>query len=177
VASLSASNAGVLADWLGREVRAPVKAPYDGAPITAFPPAPETEATAAALVVRDADGVQVAEIPFAPGAASVSWDGRRSDGTDAKAGLYRFEARYTDAKGVVAVEDAEVFAQVIEARAGEEGPKLVLAGGEEIAADDVEAVRLGGARREAVVGAVDGGETKPVAEAPATPAEDDETTL
>ncbi|MGF1659866.1 MAG: flagellar hook capping FlgD N-terminal domain-containing protein [Rubrimonas sp.] len=147
IEKLSASNAGALADWLGREVRAPVRAPFDGAPIAAYPPAPPSEATAAAMVVRDANGAQVAEIPFAPGDASVTWSGEKDDGGTAEPGLYRFEARYTAPGDVVELRDAEVFAPVIEARRGDAGVRLVVAGGEEVAADDVEAVRQGSAAR------------------------------
>ncbi len=141
VEALSASNAGVLAEWLGREVRAPVRVPFDGAPIKAYPPQPETEASAAAMIVRDENGAQVAEIPFTPGDASVIWNGERSDGRPAETGLYRFEARYRNATDLAETLDAEVFAPVIEARKGDEGPVLVFAGGDEIRADDVTAVR------------------------------------
>ena len=144
---LSVSNAGVLADWLGREIRAPVRAPFDGAPITAYPPEPPSEATSAVMVVRDAEGAQVAEIPFAPGEASATWSGERSDGRKADPGLYRFEARFNGPGDAVDVLDAEVFAPVVEARRSEAGIRLVVAGGDEVSADDVEAVRQGSAER------------------------------
>ena len=133
-----------LADWLGRNVRSEAPLPVSGepGPVEVSPqPAEEISATAASLVVRDAAGDTVAEVPFEPGADTVIWNGRTAAGDPAPAGAYSFATRYADANGASEVIPAATYNEVVEARRGEDGIDLVLSGGAVIAADQVTAVR------------------------------------
>lgn len=139
--ALSATSTGALAEWLGREVRAPTATSFSGDPVEVFPPAAPADATNAVLVVRDAAGAVVAEVPFAPGAASVTWTGQKSGGGVAEPGDYRFEARFGLPADTTETSDAEVFSKVIEARRENGVAILTVGGGVSVRADDVTAVR------------------------------------
>lgn len=139
--ALSAQSTGALADWLGREVRAPVQAPFDGAPITAYPPEAPSDTANATMIVRGEDGEAVAELPFAPGDDEVVWDGKVDGGGHADSGVYRFEARYANGSGATEVYDAEVYVPVVEARREEGATVLGLRGGASITAEEVGSVR------------------------------------
>jgi flagellar basal-body rod modification protein FlgD len=142
VEALGRSDAGALADWLGREVRAEAAAPWRDAPVTAFPPPPPEGTKEAVLVARDASGAAVAEIPFAPGESEVVWDGRLRGGGRAEAGaLHRFEARYANGADASETAPAAQWTRVVEARRGAEGVVLRLEGGDETAAEGVSTVR------------------------------------
>lgn len=139
--TLSGGDAGQLAEWLQREVRADAPAVYAGDPLQVYPAAPELDAATAALVVRDKDGAVVAEAPFEPGAETVTWDGTTAEGGEAAPGVYAVEARYATPAGATETAPVESFARVVEARRGEAGVELVLEGGGVVDADTVSGVR------------------------------------
>jgi flagellar basal-body rod modification protein FlgD len=141
--ALSATSTGALADWLGREVRAPAAAPFTGEPVDVFPPSAPVDATNAVLIVRDASGAVIDEQPFTPGATSLTWDGRLESGETAEPGNYRFEARFGLPQEATTTIDAEVFSRVIEARREGGEAILTVGGGVSVLADDVTAVRGG----------------------------------
>jgi flagellar basal-body rod modification protein FlgD len=135
-----AGGAG-LAQWLGRSVRGPAQAAFSGAPIEVYPPPAPAEAKGAALLVRDASGKLVAEVPYEVGATKVTWDGKTKSGDAAPAGLYTFEARHLGKDNDATTAPAEVYAKVIEARLADGAAVLALEGGGQVEAAKVTAVR------------------------------------
>jgi len=140
---LDAPGMAELARWVGLEVRspAPVALGEGGAPVTLHP-AVAAEAEEARIVIRDQAGRAVAALPVPAGGGPVTWDGRGEDGAVLAPGLYAAETESRAGGAVIATAPAEHFAAVTEARAGGDGATaLVLAGGAEIPAAAVAAVR------------------------------------
>lgn len=128
-----------LAQWIGKEVQAEARARFDGEEI-AMETTPLAGAQNAILVVSDAAGEQVARIEVDPAAASVVWDGRTANGT-APDGLYGFEVAYFSADESLGASPVLIRDRVTEIRLDGEAPVLRLAGGDEIAASAVVAIR------------------------------------
>jgi flagellar basal-body rod modification protein FlgD len=138
---MSNSSASALADWLGSTVRAVAPVVFSGSPVAAYPAAPPKDADKATLVVRDANGGTVAEVPFKPGDESVTWNGKTASGVDAVAGTYSFSARYADKAGATTAGDVETYNRVVEARRIDGEAILSLESGAKVKADLVTGVR------------------------------------
>jgi flagellar basal-body rod modification protein FlgD len=138
---MSGGSAAQLSQWLGREVLVEAPLSHAGGSVTLHPTSPEMQATTAALVVTDAEGRAVAEVPFTPGNDSVIWSGGMTDGGEAPPGVYTFSARYGDGEGATETAPVERYARVLEARNGEDGVDLTLEGGAVVDADSVSGVR------------------------------------
>jgi flagellar basal-body rod modification protein FlgD len=139
--AMSGASASALADWLGSTVRAVAPVQFSGAPVAVYPAAPPSGADKATLVVRDAAGGTVAEIPFRPGDETVSWTGKTASGADAPAGAYTVSARYVDKAGATTAGDVETYNRVIEARRIDGDAVLSLESGAKVKADLVTGVR------------------------------------
>ena len=143
---LAGGDPARLADWLGKDVLSTAATPVDGSGAgveVSLDPPEEVEPASAALVVLNADGETVAEIPFEPSAERILWNGRTAEGAAAPAGLYGFSARYADANGATELTPARSYGRVVEARRGEDGVSLVLEGGATTEASAVTGVRSG----------------------------------
>lgn len=141
LAALGGDGATRLGGWLGAEVETDQPVRFDGAEIRLRAVEPEA-AAGAALIVRDADGRQVARAPVDPEAETVVWNGRLSDGADAPPGFYSFSIVRIDAEGAATEAPALGFARVVEARIDEADQTiLTLEGGGVTPAADVRAVR------------------------------------
>ena len=82
-------GAAGLAEWIGREVRAPGKAAFEGEPVeVGF--APVAGADKAWLVVRNDFDQIVARLPIDPAADTAAWDGTDGMGTPLPHGRYGF---------------------------------------------------------------------------------------
>ena len=82
-------GAAGLAEWIGREVRAPGKAAFEGEPVeVGF--APVAGADKAWLVVRNDFDQIVARLPVDPAADTAAWDGTDGMGTALPHGRYGF---------------------------------------------------------------------------------------
>ncbi|SFI47462.1 flagellar hook capping FlgD N-terminal domain-containing protein [Albimonas pacifica] len=140
LAALGGDGAG-LAEWIGKEVQAAAAVPYDGEPL-GLEVDPPAEAERAILVVETADGTEVARLAVDPTAQSLTWSGETGAG-EAAPGAYRFSVEYLGEDALIESRPGRVYAEVVELRLGGEEPMLVLAGGEEISADAVTAIRAG----------------------------------
>lgn len=134
-----ASAAG-LAEWIGREVRAPVPASFTGVPVE-VEVAPHAEADGGFFVVRNTFDQVVLRAPINPGQTKVTWDGTTTTGEQAAHGTYRFEIESRKGDTLLSTQPGQVFASVAEVRIEEGGPKLVLASGETLPVSAVTAVR------------------------------------
>lgn len=139
LAAITAQDGAGLAQWIGKEVEAAARAPFDDDPI-AVSVDPVADATRALLVVRDASGAEVARLPVDAAATGLTWEGETANGK-APAGLYAFSVEYFDDENLLEARDGRIFARVKEVRLGGDAPMLVLEGGDEITSDAVIAVR------------------------------------
>ena len=137
---LGASSLTQLAGWVGMEARVEAPAYFDGTPITL---APEIDPASddATLVVRDETGREVSRAPMPTAEETVLWAGVGSDGAPLPTGTYTFEVESLNNGEVTSVTSVDHYARVVEARSGTGGVDLVLAGGETVASDTIEALR------------------------------------
>ena len=140
VSALSGGSSAGLAEWIGREVRAPVKAEFNGDPIDVGVAA-DAKADKAVLVVRNDFDQVVARRSFDPAAETVAWDGLSDLGTPLASGSYGFSVESYDGETLLGTTAGSVFAEVSEVRIADGAPVLVLAGGAQVRLDEVEGVR------------------------------------
>jgi len=86
---LSGGAADGLAEWIGKEIRAPGKADFVGAPVE-VEVTPVTGAERSLLKVTNDFGQTVASRVVEPGAGMVTWDGTTDLGSEAPHGRYGF---------------------------------------------------------------------------------------
>lgn len=138
---LGLSGLAELAGWVGRDARAAMPARFEGAPVTVYPrTAPGAEA--AELVVRDAQGQEVARHALPLGAEPIQWAGVTADGAPLPPGLYRFDVVSLARGEPVATAQAEVWGRVSEVRSEAGGAVLVI-GGASVPASAVTGLRAG----------------------------------
>jgi len=140
---LTLSGLSDMAGWVGRQVRAPMPAWFDGAPVTVSPN-PLAMADEAELVIRNADGNEIDRQTIPVSSEPVEWAGVGADGTPLPSGFYKFEVVSKSGGQEISTDPAEVYATVTEVRAVDGKAVLVTQGGGTVAADSVTAVRLKG---------------------------------
>jgi flagellar basal-body rod modification protein FlgD len=140
LAALSGGTSAGIAQWIGREGRAPASAAFAGAPVE-IGTRPNPDADRALLVVRNDFGTVVARRTVDPVADAVTWDGRDDLGSPAAHGRYRFEIESYAGDDLLDRRSGTVFATVREVRLVEGVPQLVLHGGDQISLDDVGGLR------------------------------------
>lgn len=139
LSALSTGNAN-LAEWIGREVQAPVGAEFTGDPIeVAVSAKPGADKTM--LVVTNDFGKEVSRTEVNATSGSVTWDGTDSMGTTVADGRYGFRLDSYDGENLLGSEAGRIFAGVDEVRIVDGSPVLVVGGGTQVALDQVSAVR------------------------------------
>lgn len=129
-----------IAGWVGMEARVSAPAYFDGVPLTVFaPPAPEADQ--AFLIVRDSQGSQVDRAAIDTVGGQVQWAGVDASGAPFPPGLYSFSVESSSSGSVLATDPAQVYALVSEARLDNGVATIVLAGGSEVPADEISAIR------------------------------------
>ena len=136
---LGGGSAG-LAEWIGREVRAPGSADFIGSPIEVGT-TPVHGADKAYLVVTNDFGQAVARLPVDPAAETLEWDGTDGLGTTLPEGSYSFTVQSYKEGALLDSQAGTVFSAVTEVRVADGEPTLVLADGSQVALADVGAVR------------------------------------
>lgn len=130
-----------MAGWVGQTVRVEGAAMFQGDPITVSP-SPAQGADHADLVIRDAQGLERNRLRISLDGSPVNWSGTDKRGATVGWGTYSFEVESFDAKdNLVAQSDAEIYAEVIEARTDGTSVSLVLPGGIEVDSSVVTAIR------------------------------------
>ena len=133
-------GAAGLAEWIGREVRAPGKAAFEGEPVeVGF--APVAGADKAWLVVRNDFDAIVARLPIDPAADTAAWDGTDGMGNAQPHGSYGFAIESFADGALVDTQGGTVYAAVAEVRVADGQPVLVLEDGSRVTLDQVTAVR------------------------------------
>ncbi len=129
-----------LAGWVGQQARAEVPVHFDGAAVTVSPN-PAQGATRAILVVRAEDGTVVSreDVPVTPG--PYQWLGADIAGDPLPAGTYSIELESYGGDSLLDTSPVESYATIVEAQAGANGIRLLLAGGASVDATAVTALR------------------------------------
>lgn len=124
---------------LGREVLTSVKANFNGQPLTLVPPDLDTE-DPTYLIVRDADGIQVAKTRIDSDGQPLQWAGVAENGTPFASGLYSFTVQ-TGTGDKVAEKPVPHFAPVVEARLENGQAMAVFAGDQTYPVASIQALR------------------------------------
>lgn len=140
LAALSNGNSAGLAEWIGREVRAPVKTDFTGDPIEVGVRTLDG-ADKAVLVVRNDFDQVVARQTIEPGSDTATWAGTDDMGNPVAHGRYGFSVESYEGETLLGNEAGQVFATVAEVRIVDGEPVLVLEGGDQIAADEIGGLR------------------------------------
>lgn len=139
-AQSSLSNMAQLAGWVGQEARVAAPVWFDGQPVT-LSPNPAATADRATLVVSDASGKVVAREAVPVGIAPYQWLGADAAGDPLPAGKYTLSLESSAGEQLLRTDPVESYAAITEARRGADGVILVLAGGVEVKAINVTALR------------------------------------
>ncbi len=131
-----------MADWVGKEARAPAAGHFNGSPIT-IAPNPAATAETVELVVSDSEGNEVQRYDIPKSADPIEWAGTQSDGTSFPSGLYQFQVVSSANGEAILTETADIYARVHEVRSENGQSILVLKGGVSVLASDVSALREG----------------------------------
>ena len=137
---LGGGDVASLASWLGADIQAVGPVFFDGSPV-ALTTTPSPDATAAALVVRNASGDIIARQPVDGLEENVTWNGLTDAGDAAPNGPYSFTVESTANGAPLPSQQAIGYSKVEEIRLEGEDPVLVIQGGDTVALDDVLAVR------------------------------------
>lgn len=139
-AQLGTGGITQLAGWVGMEARAPAAASFVGDPIGVRPVVAQG-ASAAEIIVRNANGYEVDRFVVGLDGQTVNWTGRDALGNPLPLGTYRFDTLSYDGDAFLAENQAEVYSRVREVQLRDGAPVLILASGEAISADAVSALR------------------------------------
>jgi len=129
-----------LAGWVGNEARADVPVQFSGDPVT-IAPEPDAKADRAVLVVRNSAGSVVSRDELVLPARPFDWQGTDMRGAALPAGRYSLSVESYAGDTQLGTKAVESFARIDEVRGGAGGTRLVLAGGAEVAASAVTALR------------------------------------
>ena len=129
-----------LAGWVGMEARVAGAVQFDGSPVTLAPDFPPG-ASQGTLVVRNDSGTEVQRMPLARTEGTIDWAGVGEDGGPLPPGIYSFSLETSAGGEPLPPREVEAFAEVTEARMHEGETVIVLAGGQEVAASQVSALR------------------------------------
>ena len=130
-----------LAGWVGQEARSAAPVYMDGAPVT-LSLTPAASADRAVLVARDSQGTIISREDVPTGGGQYQWLGADIRGHALARGTYRLSLESYFSDDLIATSPVESYAQILEARSGIGGTKLLLRGGIEVAANSVTALRV-----------------------------------
>lgn len=131
-----------LAAWVGQEARsaAPV---YLGDDPVSISYQPKTHADRAVLVVKNAQDQVVSREDVSLEGGSYQWLGADVTGNPLPNGIYHLSLEsYSGAQQLGDAAAVESYSRILEARGGANGPTLVLAGGIEVNATEITALRV-----------------------------------
>lgn len=129
-----------LAGWVGQEARVSAPVRMDGTAVPLVFDAAQG-ADRAVLVVKDAQGLTVARDPLPPAAETANWQGIGMDGRPLAAGAYGLTVEHWQGDRMISAAPVEHYAPIVEARNTPAGVVVVLAGGTEVPAASVTALR------------------------------------
>ncbi|MFU1478143.1 flagellar hook capping FlgD N-terminal domain-containing protein [Roseovarius sp. C7] len=137
---LGALGFGQLLGWVGMEARTTAAVVNTGAPVEIILPA-MPEASTADLVVTDEYGTERARQPVPVTGGEVAWVAVDSEGRPLPEGAYNLTVEGFADGNPLSTRPVEHRSEIVEARHGEQGTRLLLGTGQEIAPDEVLALR------------------------------------
>jgi len=131
-----------LAAWVGQEARATAPVYLGDDPVTiSYQPKPQADR--AVLVVKNAQDKVVSREDVSLEGGTYQWLGSDATGNPLPNGIYTLSLESYSAEQQLGDATAvESYAKILEARGGTNGPTLVLAGGVEVKATDITALRV-----------------------------------
>lgn len=139
----SMMNLSQLAGWVGQEARVGGAVRYDGTPVT-LAPRPSPGADRAVLVVRDAAGNTLAREEIPVGHTSYQWFGADAAGDRLPDGDYDLGLESWQGERLLAEGGVDHYARIIEVRNDAGGAIVSLAGGADVPASSITALRTPG---------------------------------
>jgi len=139
-AQLGAMSISDLAGWVGMEARAATPAWFSNSPLT-LQPDPASGAEHTFVVVRDSAGNMVDRVEIPVSDKPLQWAGVDASGNPIPPGLYTFHLQSFSQDKIIGDEQMAVYSEVVEARVENGQTMLVLAGGGEVLAADIDALR------------------------------------
>lgn len=137
---MGASGLSQITGWIGKVARSTAPVWFGSQPIT-LEVQPDQGADQVVLVTRDDQGRTVSREEIGVGSGQIDWYGRDVGGAKLADGNYSFAIESMREGAVIATSAVEAYARVTEARLTHGRAMLVLAGGAEVAAADVTALR------------------------------------
>lgn len=137
---LGSMNMSNLAGWVGMEARAATAARYSGTPLT-LQPNPASGAEKTYVVVKDSAGNVVNRVETPVSDEPIQWAGVDAAGKPLPNGLYTFNLQSFSQDKIITDEQMSVYSQVVEARVENGQTVLVLDGGAEVPASEIDALR------------------------------------
>lgn len=141
-AQLAIANMSQLATMIGMEARTIEPVLFSGDTIRVAVD-PVTDADQAFLVVKNDQGLEVDRREITLEARDLTWNGRDPSGGTFPEGLYSFEVQNFAQGKEIATDKAAVYLRIEEARSIEGEAGLILAGGTELLARNLEGLREG----------------------------------
>jgi flagellar basal-body rod modification protein FlgD len=131
-----------LAGWVGQEARSASPVYLGDDPVT-INYTSKAQADRAILVVKNANDEVVARTDVPVNGSPIQWLGADATGAPLPNGIYSLSLEsYSGTEILGEATAVESYAQIMEARGGAGGPTLVLAGGIEVKATDITALRV-----------------------------------
>lgn len=139
---LAGGAMGQMAGWIGMEARTTGPVQFDGKPITVLPQIPPG-ADDMALVVYNAQGVEVDRGALPVSTAPVLWAGVQQNGQPFAPGQYRFKVEGSAQGEPVTPVEAAAYARIVEVRTSGTEAQVIFSGGAEAPASQITALREG----------------------------------
>jgi flagellar basal-body rod modification protein FlgD len=139
-AGLATQGMGQLGGWIGMEARAEMPVNFEGQTVT-LAGAPNVLADRMELVVRDARGLVVQQIPVPLSADRFTWDGTDLSGNTVPEGVYSFTIQNWSGEDMIEERGAMVYSIIEEAQLVGGEVWLTMQGGLSIPAETVLGLR------------------------------------
>ena len=128
------------AGLIGKNARVEEKGYFDGTSIRLLVN-PDKAATSANLLVKDADGKEVAKKKIELASKAIDWLGKGTDGKVLKAGVYSFSVEsFKDGKSI-GENVVEAYSEITEVNFADKKTLLTLAGGQTVLLDKIKGLR------------------------------------
>ena len=137
---MGALSVGQLSGWVGMDARAKMPVQFDGNPVSMSAHIDDA-ATAAQLVVTNAQGIVVQRQDLALGSTDIQWVGEDVAGIPLPDGIYKIAVESFSGDNLIASHQVEIHSRIIEARSENGAPVLYMENGQQVPASLVLGLR------------------------------------
>lgn len=117
-----------MAGWVGNEARFAAPVHFDGTTPVTLSPNPAVAADKAVLVVKDAEGREVAREEIPVSTANYEWTGTDADGVPLPDGVYSLTLESYTGEELLGETEIEHYSEILEIRSGPGGTTLMVEG-------------------------------------------------